>query len=173
MKTLFIVAFVANIILNIVSIVILPERVAIHYGEAGIPNGWAPNWVNALIMFGTDVLLFVSIWFAPYLTMKTPSKWLNLPHKDYWMKEENKPRMLAILTSLMHEIGAALLLFMFAIGLLSILANLADPMRLNMPAFWVVFWILMIYTVYWCVKLYVRFRVPSPPTTSSGECFPS
>ncbi|MGZ3614494.1 MAG: DUF1648 domain-containing protein, partial [Syntrophales bacterium] len=48
MRSVFILVFVANVVLSLFSLVLLPSRVAIHFGVGGMANGWAPSCVNAL-----------------------------------------------------------------------------------------------------------------------------
>ena len=58
MRTAFIALFLANVTLSLVSLAILPDRVAIHFGSGGAPNGWASNLTHTLLMLGVDTLVF-------------------------------------------------------------------------------------------------------------------
>jgi len=160
MRKLLIIIFLANIILIIVSLIILPSEVAIHFGRGGIPNSWASKEFNALVLFAIELPLFVLFFFAPYLTLKIPSKLISLPNKNYWLREENRPKAGEKLSSLISEFGFALFAFMFCIALLTIEANLANPVRLNESIFFPIFIAFMIYTVYWCVKIILSFKAP-------------
>jgi uncharacterized membrane protein len=160
MRSLFILTFIANVVLSLVSLVLLPPRVAIHFGSGGIANHWASNHFNTLFFIGTNTFLFVSLYFTPRLIFRFPARWINLPNKDYWLRSENKARTVEIFSSFMWEFGAALLLFFLAAQLLTIRANLSQPVRLDERLFLLALALFMLYTVYWCIKLFKAFRLP-------------
>jgi hypothetical protein len=60
----------------------------------------------------------------------------------------------------MLEFGCALFTFLLGTGLLTLEANLADPVRLNESLFFPLFLAFMVYTVYWCVKFTLAFKIP-------------
>lgn len=160
MRNVFIISFVANLVLTVVVVVVGPETMAIHFGAGGEPDGWASAKANALIMAGTDVLLFASFAFLPQLMRITPDKWINLPNKDYWLKEENRDRAVAMVGDQLFKLGAVMFAFMFVVGLLSLQANLSDPVLLREDLFWPPLVLVLAYTVYWTVGIYRMFRVP-------------
>jgi hypothetical protein len=165
----FIITFIANIVLIVISLIILPSRVAIHFGHYGMPDSWAPNHINALISLGLDTLLFCAMFYSPKLIFIFPKKWINLPHKDYWLTEENIPRTRSLVSSLMWEFGSALFIFLFIAGLFTIHANRSVPVRLNEKLFLVAFILFMVYTVYWCIKFFRAFRVPEKAGTTEKQ----
>ena len=160
MRIVFIISFVINVILAVVALVLCPGNVASHFGAGGDPNGWAPAYVNALIMTGVNLLIFVSFFFTPHLIRITPSRWINLPNKEYWLREENKKRMESMLTAHMYPFGTLTFVFMFLVGLLALQANLSNPIRLREDLFWWPFGFYMAYTAYWTIKIMLVFRVP-------------
>ena len=64
MRQILIVAFVANLILMVVSVVISPEQVAIHFGGGGMPDSWASREFNAAIFLVLEVPFFLLFYFA-------------------------------------------------------------------------------------------------------------
>ena len=160
MRIFFVVAFAANIVLTLVSWVILPDSVAIHFGRNGMPDGWAPVWFHVLLFLGVQLVLFVTIFFGSRLSLGLHSRWVNLPNKAYWLREENLPRTQEVIASTMLEFGTAMMLFLFVIGILTVRANLADPVRLDNELFWPAFILFMVFVVYWCIKFLYLFRVP-------------
>lgn len=160
MRTAFIVSFVVNLILTVIALVSCSSIVAIHFGAGGEPNGWAPAYVNALIMSGVNVLIFVSFFFTPYLIHITPPRWINLPNKQYWLKEENRGKMESILASQLYQFGTLTFILMFIVGLLALQANLSTPVRFREDLFWWPFGLYMAYSVYWTVKIILAFRIP-------------
>ncbi len=160
MRVVFIIVFFANIVLSVISLAILPPRVAIHFGVGGMANGWAPSHVNALFFIGTNVFLFFCIYLTPGLVFKFPARWINLLNKDYWLRLENKARTVEIFSSFMWKFGTALFLFLFIVELLAIQANLSQPVKLDEKLFLPALILFIFYTVYWCVKLFKAFRLP-------------
>jgi len=147
-------------ILAVAALAFVPSTIAIHFGAGGEPNGWAPAYVNALIMSGVNVLIFVSFFFVPRLIRSTPSQSINLPNKEYWLKEENRGRMEAMLTAHLYRFGTLTFVFMFLVGSLALHANLSNPVRFREDLFWWPFGLYMAYAVYWTVNISLAFRIP-------------
>jgi hypothetical protein len=156
MRKVFVFTFMANLALAVVSLFILPDTVAMHFGIHGEPNGWGPNYVNVLIMTGVELLLFLSVWFMG----KVPSSWINVPNKAYWMKPENLPLARARMEFFRLRIGSVFFMFLFIVGLMTLQANLTRGGHLNMSIFWFVFVVVMLYTLSWVVVLRRAFRIP-------------
>ena len=160
MRIFFLVTFAANVVLTLVSWVILPDNVAIHFGSNGMPDGWSPVWLHVLLFLGMQLVLFVTVYFGGRLSLGLHGRWMNLPNKAYWLREENLPRAQEMIASTMLEFGTAMMLFLFVIGILTVKANLSDPVRLSNEFFWPAFILFMAFVVYWCIKFLVLFRVP-------------
>ena len=160
MRTAFILSFVANLILTLVSLALGPSRVAIHFGLGGVPNGWAPAYVNALIMTSMDTLVFLSLFFSPKLIRTTSAKWINIPNKDYWLMDKNRGLAESLFAEQMYRFGMVLFAFLFSVGLLALQANLSIPIRLREDLFWWPFGLFMAYVAYWTVNLLKLFRIP-------------
>ncbi|NIM12574.1 MAG: DUF1648 domain-containing protein [Candidatus Aminicenantes bacterium] len=159
-RSTFLLIFLLKILSNIVFYFILPDNIAIHFSSGGRPDSWAPKEINALIFLGLDLLLFFLFWYAPSLVMNTPEKWISLPNKSFWLKEENKPLVRQKLESLMSELGIATFVFMFLISILTIQANLSKPVKLDESLFVLFLIVFLIYVVFWCIKIFKAFRLP-------------
>lgn len=153
-------SFIANLVLLILSFLVLPERVAIHFGVGGDPNNWAPVYVHTLIMAGVNTLIFLSFYFTPHLIRLTPGQFISLPNKEYWLNDKNKSRTIDILSKEMYLFGIATFAFLFLVSLLALHANLAEPVRLREDLFWVSFVIYIGFTIYWSIRLISKFRLP-------------
>jgi uncharacterized membrane protein len=160
MRKVLIAAFVANLLLTAVSLAILPEQVAIHFGGGGKPDSWASREFNAAIFLVLEVPFFLMFYFAHQLTQGSASRFINIPNKDYWLQEENLPLFRQKFGSYMAEFGVALFVFFFCITGLTIQANLSEPVRLDQALFMVVFVAYMVYVVWWLVRLVRGLRVP-------------
>ncbi len=161
MRTVFVVSFLANVILAILSSVILPERVAIHFGLGGSPDGWATNLTSTLGMLVMHTLIFCSLYFFPRLLDRMPAKWISMPNRDFWLTPERRARARETISRHIWQFGTALFLFMLVAGMLTIKANLSDPVRLDEGPLLIAVVIFLAYTVYWTVALLRAFRVSS------------
>lgn len=162
MRTAFIIGFIANLILALAAFLVSPPNVAVHFALGGKPDAWAPSYVNALIMTAVNALIFLSFAFVNYVTRKVPTRWINIPNRDFWMKEENLPEMHSILSSQMFHMGAATFVLLFFVGLLALQANLSEPIQFREDLFWWPFGLFIAYTVYWTIKTLLVFRIPKP-----------
>ena len=160
MRTLFIILFLANIALGVVSLQILPPEVAMHFGGGGVPDSWGSREFSVLLSLFFNILMFPVFFFTSALVFAFPPRFVNLPNKNYWLAEENKAATREKLSLLMCEFGSAFYAFFIGVGLLSLQANLSDPVRLNETVFLAALGIFLLYTVWWCIKLYRGFRVP-------------
>lgn len=160
MRTAFILSYLANIILSLMSWAILPQWAAIHFGPGGAPDGWASNTVSTLIMLSIATLVFCALYFSPRLLTAVPRRWISLPNRDYWLKPAHQSQAVATFSRYMWQFGTALFLFMFFAGLLTLRANLSDPVKLDERLFLIGLVMFLAYTVYWTVSLLRAFRVP-------------
>jgi uncharacterized membrane protein len=163
MRKAFFAIFLLTILFNILSYVILPDKVAIHFGRGGRADSWANKDINLLIFLGMEFLMFLIFWYSPALVMKIPAKWVNIPNKSFWLAEENKPHAKQKLEFLMAEFGIGMFVFFFFISILILDANLSKPVKLNESMFLLELIIFLGYTVYWGIKFYKSFRVPNEP----------
>lgn len=160
MRVLLILAFIANVALALVGLAILPDRVATHFGAGGAANGWGSRTFSALLFVGIDALLFFPLFFAPRLVLIFPPRWMNLPNKEYWLREENRPRLRAMVASFAHEFGVVIFAFLFFAQMLTIQANRSQPVKLNEKALVAALIVFIGYTVVWCVRYFRAFRIP-------------
>ena len=152
--------FIANVVLSVISPAVLPPRVAVHFGLGGTADSWAPGYVNTLFFIGINTFLFLCFYFTPRLAFRFSAEWINLPNKEYWLRTENKSRTIFMFSSFMWKFGTGLFLFLFFVQLLTIRANLSQPVKLDEELFLSGLIFFMVYSVYWCIKLYRNFRFP-------------
>lgn len=160
MRKVLIFVFAANLILIAVVFAISPDQVAIHFGGGGRPDSWASREFDAVIFLIMEATLFSLFYYAGILPLGVSRKFLNLPNKDYWLREENLGHLHRKFGYFMAEFGVAIFVFFFGIKLLAMQANLSDPVVLNYVWFMVVTLVFMIYTLWWLVRLVMGFQVP-------------
>jgi uncharacterized membrane protein len=169
MRIAFIALFLANVTLSLVSLAILPDRVAIHFGSGGAPDGWASNLTHTLLMLGVDTLVFGALYFAPRLIAIVPSRWVNLPNRDFWLSPQRRSLTAEKLQQHLWRFGTAVFLFLLLAGFLTIRANRSDPVRLEEGLFLIGLGIFLVYTLYWVVGLVRAFRIPAAPPGGSAQ----
>ena len=160
MRVVFVISFLANLALTVVSVVVLPDRIATHFGAGGMADGWGSKGANALVMGALCSLMFGLFYLSPRLVLMVPPRWVNLPHKQYWLRPENKARAAALLATCMWRFGTAMNVFLFALGVLTIEANLSQPVQLDMRRFTPLLILFLVYTGWWCIGMFRVFRVP-------------
>lgn len=162
MRALLVLGFLANLALALISLVVLPERVAVHFGADGVPDDWGSNRTTGLLMIALYSVLFAMLYLTPWLVARLPPRWVNLPHRDYWLRPEHRAAAVERLVPLLDRFGAALFGFLFYVGVLTLRANLAQPVRLDERAFLFGLAAFLGYTLYWIFALVRAFRLPGP-----------
>jgi uncharacterized membrane protein len=160
LRRIFLVTFLLNIGLNLFSLLILPATVAIHFSLGGRPDHWASKETHAMLMLIVGLIVFLPIFFAPSLIDNMPPRWLSLPYKQHWLREENRGQIKQLMAGMMSEFGIALFGFLSAVTLLTIDANHKLPVQLNENLFLVLFTCMMLYTFVWTIRLVMRLRPP-------------
>jgi len=142
---------------------LLPESIAVHFGSSGEPNGWSDK-TEFVLTFGATELFIVLLGVASGLLLgKTPASLVNIPNREYWLAPERRRETVAFLSNQVVWIEAATLAFLIAIAQLVFKENLGDaPPRLS-GDFWYIFAAFVGATVWFCVKILLRFRTTESP----------
>jgi uncharacterized membrane protein len=160
MRKWFILVFMVNILLVLTSFFFLPEKVATHFSLGGTPDSWGPKGSYVAILLALEIPLFFILFYIPRTILKFPERMINLPNKEYWLKEENKPRVQTLFTERMSGMGTMFFAFLAAVQLLVIDANLSVPVRLRESLFLPVLVAFILYMLYWTIAFIRAFRVP-------------
>lgn len=166
MKSALVATYVVAMVIALVSHALLPETVAIHFGSGGEPDGWGSKTFNSVAFVAMYTMMFVLFLFIPRLCTRLPPELVNVPNRTYWLSEANRPRFVSIMDRLMSEFGTVLMVFLAVVGLLTLEANLSDPVRLDERSFLSALAAFLGYTVWWCVRIFRAFRVPKEATTT-------
>ena len=86
MRVNFLLAFLLNLAVVVISWAVLPERVASHFGADGKANGWSSNTAFALTMAGIQLFLFFTLYYASRWILLFPVSMINLHNKEYWLR---------------------------------------------------------------------------------------
>ena len=159
-RILFFLAFIANVALTLLSLAMLPAKVACHFGINGVADGWMDNYVNCIIMTGLLIFMFCVFYFLPRLIFLFPPGMVNLHNKEYWLRPGMKTLTIKKIQSFMCGFGVALFLLLFTAGLLTLQANLSKPVKLNIYVFYAALSIFSVYLAGWTIMLFRAFRIP-------------
>jgi len=134
---------------------ILPQRVATHFGFSGEPDAWGPKTVVFLwylIISAVLAWLFVAVNRALKPGNLT---WLNIPDKNYWLAPERIYATLKYVRSGMLLFGSGTLLFMLVFFNQSFQVSLGNSSKLDHPLTTLVAYLL--FCVLWIAAFYRRF----------------
>jgi uncharacterized membrane protein len=115
---------------------LLPERMAVHFGADGEANGWMSRSADLILLGGLGVgmpLLFVAL---SLLTGLIPARFVNIPHREYWLSPERRAQTRAYISRQMIWMSCLMVLFLAGIHGLTIQSNHVTPPHLAMNLFW-------------------------------------
>lgn len=141
----------------------LPTIMASHFGAGGVPDAFMSKGQFFSVFAATVIVTLSSLIGSVLLMHKIPEKYLNLPHKEYWLQKDRMPEARRRMASAMWAMTAATTL-LFAVTLeLVVSANLARR-NLDNQIMWLTLGAFMIFTLLWIVKIVLSF---SPPNESN------
>lgn len=139
----------------------LPDIMGSHYG----PSGAADAFMSKSMFFTTMAMIgggsIALVFAAPSLIARLPSRWVNLPNREYWLENEQR-RKLAVdkLGAQLGWLGAATTALLALAIELALRANLASSPFANGP-FLVALAIYFAITIAFVVWTFRAFRVPT------------
>ena len=136
---------------------VLPEPVATHFDHAGRPDGWSSIGTVLALNVAMPMVIAALFWFVPHLLRRLPDDRINLPRKEYWLAPERRAATLDWMVRHVLWFGAATLAFLIAVFGLVLRANLVNPPRLSVTAFWILLGGYLALMVAWCTSLIRRF----------------
>lgn len=139
-----------------------PDRVALHFNAAGMPNHWGTRdgFVWSMALFGFGLSGFVAAMF--YLTRFLPPQMVNVPNGDYWRDPSHFPSACAHLWRAGLWFVAGLTLWLSAFTWLVVRANEAHPVRLHNGSVLTITAALLAYIALWSKQMIGSFRIPPP-----------
>ena len=139
---------------------LLPERLAVHFGSSGEPDGWSSKG-EFMVLFGAMEAFFVLFGVGMALALdRIPVALINVRHKDYWFSPEKREESLEFMKNQILWIEAATLGSFVAIAQLIFRGNLGDAPPRLLGNFWYVL-IAFVATILWfSLRIVLRFRSP-------------
>ena len=139
----------------------LPDKVATHFGPSGAADGWGTRAGYVAFDVILSAALILGLPMLVTLILAGSGVGLNIPHKEFWLRGENRPLLRRRLTGDMLFIGGATGLLLSWIDIEVVRAN-----TLATPAMGASSWIAILlfvvvvvgYTVWMATK---RYAIPA------------
>jgi uncharacterized membrane protein YedE/YeeE len=137
----------------------LPARVATHFGADGQPNGWMSRTGHTLSQTGTTVFIAGLFFILATQLPRVPDRFVNLPHRDYWLAPPRRAETFAWLGSMLFWLGALLQTFLSFVFREVWRTNTTARPELHLNSLWLQV-SLFILTAGLVITLLFRFRRP-------------
>jgi len=131
MRILLIITILANIAFAFGSLLWMPEKIAAHFGPDGNPTRFEPPIVSAVLMSFTVVFTGAILLGSSLMTSIIPPEHWNMPNRDYWLNDENRPQTIRRVCCSLELIGILTMLLILHLQWESFRANLIDPPKLS------------------------------------------
>ena len=144
----------------------LPQRIAVHFGYDGTPNGWAPKdgllWTTLIVL----AILSVTTMGIPRLVTAVSGDRMNLPHRAYWLAPECRKQTMGFIEAQGIWFGCGVLLLLYTAFQLAVNANLSPDKRFNFHTMWNALGVFFFVAVVWMIHFVQHFyRVPDDTLT--------
>lgn len=144
----------------------LPQRIAVHFGYDGTPNGWAPKdgllWTTLIVL----AILSVTTMGIPRLVTAVSGDRMNLPHRAYWLAPKRRKQTMGFIEAQGIWFGCGVLLLLYTAFQLAVNANLSPDKRFNFHTMWNALGVFFFVAVVWMLHFVQHFyRVPDDTLT--------
>jgi uncharacterized membrane protein len=137
---------------------LMPERMAVHFNESGIADGWGDRqhfFTTFGILYGLMIFLFAGFGLAIRFI---PEAWINLPNKSYWLAPERKKKTYDTITDQMLFLGGITMLLMDGVMYLSFSANLLPNPAMPAEIIWLMLALFIVITLVSIIYIVRSFR---------------
>lgn len=138
----------------------LPSVVASHFIAGGAANGFMPRaiYLRFIIAFLVGLPLLIALLTG--ITSLLPARFINLPHREYWLAPERYADTLAYLRRHGVHFGVMLAIFFCFVHWLVVQANAHHPPLFPEPLFFIGMAAFLVGLVIWVGGFIVHFRRP-------------
>ena len=139
----------------------LPEQIAIHYNEEGVPDNFLSREVFFYVVAGFTMLLNVVLSLIGRMLLGLPGAVLPVPNRNFWLADaERREHLMYVLRNWVNSFAAALNVFILM--MLFVTLRLHTNQRVFLSDFtWVLFAGLAL-LIGWAVYLPIRLRYTTP-----------
>src|SRR5262249_1306946 len=138
----------------------LPPVVASHFTASGAANGFMPRRLYLGFMLALTVGLPLLLVCAHGAVRFLPPRYINLPHREYWLAPERLSETLAFLQAQSTYLAALLAVFLCFVHWLVVQAHTVQPPCLPGPLFVTGLVLFLLALIVWIGASLVHFRRP-------------
>jgi uncharacterized membrane protein len=145
---------------------LLPERMASHFDGSGRPDGFQSR--TAFLALSATMLITTVVTFGGLgaLFRRIPSKWFNLPNRDYWLAPERREETIEHMSRQLEWLGAVSLGFYLFVIQMVVETNRTSEPRLDSRSVMILLGLYLLYTGVWIARFVLRFRTPQETAIS-------
>jgi uncharacterized membrane protein len=158
MQILFIATFLANIVFAFGALPWQPNPMAIHFNLTGQADGFASPMYNAILMSSLTSILTAGMLGMSVFTRKPT--WINIPNRDYWLNEENRPATIRRLRREFDSLGFCTMAMFLFIQYEVFSANQMVPPALKSVQVWIGVGTFLSLMLWETVRFRLSFRLP-------------
>ena len=161
MAGLYGLAVLAKVLTTVWSAVRLPDRLASHFGASGAADGWSSRSDYLALNIIIVILVVVGIPAIGLAATRGSGMGLSVPHKEYWLRPENRPELRRRLGSDLLFFAAVTALLLAWIDVLVVRAN-ESPVQSMGASSWVAIGAYLVVVLGWTVWVATkRYAVPA------------
>lgn len=150
-----------KVLTTVWSAVRLPERLASHFGASGAADGWSSRSDYLALNIIITILVVVGIPAIGLAATRGSGMGLSIPHKEYWLRTENRPELRRRLGSDLLFFAAVTALLLAWIDVLVVRAN-ESPVQSMGASSWVAMGAYLVVVLGWTVWVATkRYAVPA------------
>ncbi len=135
----------------------LPDQIAIHYNEQGVPDNFLPRETFFYVSAFFIILLNLLLSLIGRLVLGLPNQFLPVPNRQYWLvNAESREQLMYVLRNWINSLATVLNIYILA--MLFITLRLHTNQRVFLSDFtWILFAGVAIF-VGWILYLPIRLR---------------
>jgi len=150
------VVLIATVVQAYATLPQLSERVLTHFGASGSGDSWSTKEGFFRIQVIVPSILLFFLGGTAFLIPRLPASMVNLPNKEYWLKEENRKKAFQTISFFLNLTNIALQLFFFFVNREIINTNLERSTYLG-NGFWIVLGTFMVFSMVSAIWMLLYF----------------
>jgi uncharacterized membrane protein len=137
-----------------------PDQMASHFNIQGSPDSFVPKIQFFSFQIQTALVVIGLGFLMQLLILVIPAKWINMPHREYWLASERRAATIENQSSFAYALFGAVLLVVQVGFELSLYANLQKPILFAAPIMLLVIAGFFIFSFFMLIQLGRSFRLP-------------
>ncbi len=156
---IFILVVAISLLLSFYFYSKLPDEAAVHFNVYGEVDSYAGKDVLLVVNLMVVISIGIVFFLIGKFIHKIPTKWLNLPNKDYWLRPERKEYSLNKTKDISYIFGAATILYLDVLFYEIYKANQMPEPKLGSLSY-ISLIIYILFSTFIIIKYYKDFKIP-------------